>query len=369
MDAKILPNKTSPPGGGPPTVLVVDDDDENLLGFRIWLEKEGFVTLTAHDSKEALGAVNSQRVDVALLDYRLDHETGLDVAAKLSLVDEHLKMIMITGYPSFDLAVKSIKVGLFDYLPRGTSKAAIMETIDRALKIREQEIEEKKKAATATKINFAVMCRHLLIKERMLDFSAKSGHFRMSHAYNSLTHLDQSEGAADIQIVLICAACCIPSFDGALAFFNHLYRLLPNAKPAVFNETFSDEGKVELIRCGIKGFFPIDMGSGKLEKAMSLIMKGEVWAPRKLIYSAIPPASEYVENNVYPIGGLNISAREKDILGAMARGLRNKEIAEHLHISEMTVKSHIARIFRKFNVHNRAKAIRIAMENNLLHTG
>ncbi|MGW3116215.1 response regulator [Streptomyces sp. NPDC001107] len=61
-----------------------------------------------------------------------------------------------------------------------------------------------------------------------------------------------------------------------------------------------------------------------------------------------------------------LSAREQDILGQLARGLGNREIARALFISEATVKTHLGRIYGKLGVETRAGAVAVAKERRLL---
>jgi DNA-binding NarL/FixJ family response regulator len=61
-----------------------------------------------------------------------------------------------------------------------------------------------------------------------------------------------------------------------------------------------------------------------------------------------------------------LSAREHDILGQLARGLGNREIARALFISEATVKTHLGRIYGKLGVETRAGAVAVAKERRLL---
>jgi DNA-binding NarL/FixJ family response regulator len=60
-----------------------------------------------------------------------------------------------------------------------------------------------------------------------------------------------------------------------------------------------------------------------------------------------------------------LTAREIEILRTMALGLKNKEIADKLFISEKTVKTHINRVFKKLGVATRAKAVLTAVENQI----
>lgn len=63
---------------------------------------------------------------------------------------------------------------------------------------------------------------------------------------------------------------------------------------------------------------------------------------------------------------LGITARELDILEAMARGQSNREIAEGLFVSENTVKTHVARLFDKLSARRRTQAVQRAKEAGLI---
>jgi DNA-binding NarL/FixJ family response regulator len=61
-----------------------------------------------------------------------------------------------------------------------------------------------------------------------------------------------------------------------------------------------------------------------------------------------------------------LSAREREVLGMMVRGLRNKEIADLLFISDRTVKFHAQAIFRKLDVANRTEAVSVAFRRGIV---
>jgi NarL family two-component system response regulator LiaR len=63
---------------------------------------------------------------------------------------------------------------------------------------------------------------------------------------------------------------------------------------------------------------------------------------------------------------LGITPRELEILGHIAAGMSNREIAEKLFVSENTVKSHSARLFDKLNARRRTQAVQIAKESGLI---
>jgi DNA-binding NarL/FixJ family response regulator len=79
----------------------------------------------------------------------------------------------------------------------------------------------------------------------------------------------------------------------------------------------------------------------------------------------VPVAAPF-ERNEARREQLGITARELDILEAMAAGLSNREIAERLFVSENTVKTHAARLFEKLSARRRTQAVQLAKEAGLI---
>ncbi|MGE5547483.1 MAG: response regulator transcription factor [Solirubrobacterales bacterium] len=60
--------------------------------------------------------------------------------------------------------------------------------------------------------------------------------------------------------------------------------------------------------------------------------------------------------------GSQLTAREREVLRLLGEGLANKAIANRLAVSDVTVKSHLSKVFRKLGVSNRLQAIRVVVE-------
>lgn len=78
------------------------------------------------------------------------------------------------------------------------------------------------------------------------------------------------------------------------------------------------------------------------------------------------PVASRVMDRMRGTGRPTLTERERDILGQLARGLGNREIARALFISEATVKTHLGRIYAKLGVDTRAGAVAVAKEQRLL---
>jgi DNA-binding NarL/FixJ family response regulator len=61
-----------------------------------------------------------------------------------------------------------------------------------------------------------------------------------------------------------------------------------------------------------------------------------------------------------------LSAREIEVVGAVARGLSNRDIARELHVSEATVKTHLLHVFAKLGVDDRTAAVTVALERGII---
>jgi DNA-binding NarL/FixJ family response regulator len=125
----------------------------------------------------------------------------------------------------------------------------------------------------------------------------------------------------------------------------------------------------EALRAGASGFLLKDAGADELLHAVRVIAAGEaLLSPpitRRLIadYARRPPPSEQ------PALLAELTPRELEVLGLVARGLSNREIAADLVLGEATVKTHIARIFQKLDLHDRAQAVVLAYESGLVQPG
>ena len=130
-----------------------------------------------------------------------------------------------------------------------------------------------------------------------------------------------------------------------------------------------DEYVYEALRAGASGFLLKDAGADELIHAVRVVAGGEaLLAPsitRRLIedYAQRPPKREQ------PAALGDLTPRELEVLRVLARGLSNGEIARELFLGEATVKTHVARIFAKLDIHDRAQAVVLAYESGLVQPG
>jgi DNA-binding NarL/FixJ family response regulator len=131
-----------------------------------------------------------------------------------------------------------------------------------------------------------------------------------------------------------------------------------------------DEYVYDALHAGASGFLLKDVPAENLFDAVRVIAAGEaLLAPaitRRLIaeFARLRPRLQTSSN------GLDaLTPRETEILGLVAEGLSNAEIAARLVLSEETVKTHVSHVLRKLDLRDRAQAVVVAYESGLVVPG
>ncbi len=161
----------------------------------------------------------------------------------------------------------------------------------------------------------------------------------------------------------------MPQMDGLEATREILRNEATASTRVLVLTTFDlDEYVYEGLRSGASGFVLKDIEPPELIQAVHVIARGEaLLAPsitRRLISEFAsrkrPPASVVAERL------RELTEREREVLGLIARGMNNDEIAEELVISPATAKTHVSRIMSKLEARDRAQLVVIAYESGLV---
>lgn len=102
------------------------------------------------------------------------------------------------------------------------------------------------------------------------------------------------------------------------------------------------------LRLGAAGFLDWECPLTVLVKALRGVHAGEIWAERKVTMGLV--------RGTHSDQSVQLTNREQMVLASLAQGLRNKEIAARLAITETTVKSHLNRAYHKLNLTDRVQA-------------
>jgi len=159
----------------------------------------------------------------------------------------------------------------------------------------------------------------------------------------------------------------MPVMDGVQAT-RRLQETLPECKVIVLTTFEDDDNVFEGLRAGAVGYLLKDVSSEKLYEALRAAARGEYFMLPSITAKVMAEFARISRPN-HGLGGdlINpLSAREKEILGLLATGASNKEIASHLVIAEGTVKNHVTSILSKLEVKDRMQAVLRAKELKLI---
>jgi DNA-binding NtrC family response regulator len=115
------------------SILIIEDDEMLADNIRVHLERNQWETHVAHSAEEGLKTLEAVRPDMVLTDHMLPGKTGLDVIKSALAIDPQLKIVMITGEGSVQVAVDAMKAGACDYLAKPVSLAELKLVLDNAI--------------------------------------------------------------------------------------------------------------------------------------------------------------------------------------------------------------------------------------------
>ena len=130
-----------------------------------------------------------------------------------------------------------------------------------------------------------------------------------------------------------------------------------------------DEYVYEALRAGASGFLLKDAGADELLHAVRVIAAGEALLSPSVTRRLIADFASRPTSRDRPAALDDLTPRELEVLRLVARGLSNADIAAGLVVGDATVKTHVARIFAKLDLHDRAQAVVLAYESGLVQPG
>ena len=126
------------------TILVIDDEAGIRDVLREIIADEGYRVFTAEDGIEGLQILESERVDLVVLDVWLPNMGGIDVLKQIKTDSPDVEVVIISGHANIDLAVKAVKLGAFDFLEKPLSLDRVTTIIKNALRVEELARENRR---------------------------------------------------------------------------------------------------------------------------------------------------------------------------------------------------------------------------------
>ncbi len=161
----------------------------------------------------------------------------------------------------------------------------------------------------------------------------------------------------------------MPKMDGLEA--TRRLVAAPDPPRVLVLTTFGEDRTVyEAIRSGASGFLLKDSQRRHVLHAIRVIAEGDEILDAAITRRLVEELAQRPEQvDGVPARLAHLSARELEILGLVARGASNREVAERLVVAETTVKSHVASLLRKLGVRDRIQLVIEAYESGLVAPG
>jgi DNA-binding NarL/FixJ family response regulator len=149
----------------------------------------------------------------------------------------------------------------------------------------------------------------------------------------------------------------MPAMDGVEAT-RRIRATTPDARILVLTTFDEDELVYEAVRAGARGYLLKDVSGAELARAIREVASGGAALQPSVARKVMDAFARLAKPAPHPERHLAepLSARERAVLGLVARGMSNKEIADRLFLAEGTVKNHVSTILQKIGARDRTQA-------------
>ena len=125
-------------------IIIVDDEAEVVTSLVELLKTKGFDVTGEIDSQKMLKRIDKEYFDIIVTDFKMPKVSGLDIAEKVKQNDIDSDVIIITGYGTMDIAIQSLKHGVYDFILKPFKYEELVHTIGKAIE-RKRLIRENKR--------------------------------------------------------------------------------------------------------------------------------------------------------------------------------------------------------------------------------
>ncbi len=206
------------------------------------------------------------------------------------------------------------------------------------------------------KIRVLIADDHLVVREGLVLVLQATGEFEVvGQAANG--H-DAVRLAEELRPDLVLIDVQMPGMDGIEATAI-ITRRLPGSRVVVLSTFDEEEYIYNSLQAGAMGFVLKSSELPELLEVVRAAARGETLLPSPIATKLAGRISAGRDQQ-------SLTEREREVLGLLVLGLRNREIAERLLITERTVKNHVANIIAKLGVKSRTEAVSLALKERLV---
>jgi len=195
----------------------------------------------------------------------------------------------------------------------------------------------------------------------LADALSRSHHFQAITAPENMVYAVGSTSAWEPKVALVSYSLNRGGISG-LELSRRLRSSFSGVKVIILLDRSTRESIIEAFRAGAQGVFCRTGSLKLLRKCILCVHAGQVWADSNQLRFLLESLYEVRFKPLVDARGLRLlSKREEDVLYCAVDGLKNREIAAQLHLSEHTIKNYMFRIFDKLGVSSRVEMILYAL--------
>ena len=124
-------------------ILLADDDAGLRRVLQFKLQQNGYEVSSAGDGSDALKQIRSANFDLLITDMKMPGLDGIELLTQARALKPNLEVILMTAFAEVSLAVQAMKLGAFDYLQKPFEDDQLFVAIDKALKFKRLETENR----------------------------------------------------------------------------------------------------------------------------------------------------------------------------------------------------------------------------------
>ncbi len=154
--------------------------------------------------------------------------------------------------------------------------------------------------------------------------------------------------------------------DFKLSVLERTKELFPNAKVLVYGYQANIDNIAGLLAVGASGYFLLSSAPEELAAALKHVNRGLIWGPPEAVALMVERMRRRDGKRLVLKSEHLVTPAELTLLKFLKEGMGNKEIACKLGVAEVTIKSHLAKLYRRFNLHTRLQLLSYAINHNLI---